>query len=461
MPTSAPAEPAAHPWNACPFPGRFTVPTMLTPEEVNYLHWLGRDYHTGAGRVVDLGCFFGGSTVALATGMMANPDARPPLLTYDSFVMDSVAEKMFLHPYRDGESFRPIFDVMTTRVRDAVVVREGWLPESIDAAGERKLYTEQAPIEVLFVDVAKTWNVHLTVLRAFARHLIPGRSILVQQDFKHFYQFWIPIHMHQLRGCFRPVHDVPRSATMAFEYVGGLEEELPELLRPGAVTDAGGVHALWDEVESFWSSSPTALMTLKLNRAMHLNHARLFLDATSAMESFARWFGASAPPDAAHIGRSESAIAASIIEKHAGVYARQSHDAIRRRLNAIRLAPPEHRESVGFASSEWLRSCLWRRAAARCAEVGARRIALYGAGRHTEAMLRSGWPERADVRVLAVLDDSPALDHVHGVPVMKPGLAPKVDAVVVSSDAHEDTLYAAAARAMRDRGVPVFRIYAP
>ncbi|MEC9373385.1 MAG: sulfotransferase, partial [Planctomycetota bacterium] len=51
------------------------------------------------------------------------------------------------------------------------------------------------------------------------------------------------------------------------------------------------------------------------------------------------------------------------------------------------------RESLGEVGQvDWLHECLWRAASARLREAGARRIAVFGAGRHTAEMLRLGWP---------------------------------------------------------------------
>ena len=44
------------------------VPTMLTRAELDYLSWLAAD-STGEGRLCELGCFLGGSTWALASGL--------------------------------------------------------------------------------------------------------------------------------------------------------------------------------------------------------------------------------------------------------------------------------------------------------------------------------------------------------------------------------------------------------
>lgn len=110
-----------------------------------------------------------------------------------------------------------------------------------------------------------------------------------------------------------------------------------------------------------------------------------------------------------------------------------------------------------------------RHAARTCAEHGHRRIALYGAGRHTTRVIRQPWNE-FDVQVVCVFDDSAgAPSHIRGVPVWRPGNCPRnvleqIQCIVVSSDAHEDALRARAEdefgpRGRTRAGVPILTIY--
>lgn len=104
----------------------------------------------------------------------------------------------------------------------------------------------------------------------------------------------------------------------------------------------------------------------------------------------------------------------------------------------------------------------WRlvaRAAALCAERGHRRIALYGAGRHTRTYIRQPWSWHG-VRVVAVLDDEPMVERIGGVRVVRPGaVTAPVDAVVVSSDCYEREIYGRARAVFGPLGIPVVRIY--
>lgn len=108
-----------------------------------------------------------------------------------------------------------------------------------------------------------------------------------------------------------------------------------------------------------------------------------------------------------------------------------------------------------------LRARLIELTAQVCAARGLRRIALYGAGRHTQSILPGPW-NAAGVQVVAVLDDHAAQNRpaIAGVPVVRPEALPvPVDAVVVSSDRFEEAIAARAAAIFGPRAVPVLKLY--
>lgn len=105
-----------------------------------------------------------------------------------------------------------------------------------------------------------------------------------------------------------------------------------------------------------------------------------------------------------------------------------------------------------------LNRALLTRVAEAVERAGCRTIALYGGGQHTRAVIREPWI-RFGMTVAAVLDDYPSEPHIAGVPVVHPSECPgNVQAIVLSSDAHEPELAAAAERHFDGR-LPVFRIY--
>ena len=91
-----------------------------------------------------------------------------------------------------GASFRPAFDANIAPWARYVEVHEGDAC-AIGWSGE--------PIEVLFLDMVKTWQLNDLVLAQFLPCLIPGRSVIVQQDYLWGYGHWIHLTMELLDGC--------------------------------------------------------------------------------------------------------------------------------------------------------------------------------------------------------------------------------------------------------------------
>ncbi|QYK48616.1 MAG: class I SAM-dependent methyltransferase [Phycisphaeraceae bacterium] len=123
-----------------------------------------------------------------------------------------------------------------------------------------------------------------------------------------------------------------------------------------------------------------------------------------------------------------------------------------------------HTDSRPQASEiQTLRRVLVERAAALCDARNYRRIALYGAGRHTLPIIRQPW-QWHDVQVVAILDDTPRVPSLRGVPVLRPHdltLTPpgSIHAVVISSETYESEIYERAIRNPALRGIPILRIY--
>src|SRR5262249_54226965 len=146
--------------------------------ERRLLYSLARDYASGDAAIVDAGCFLGGSTAALLAGMRDRQQrwTGPPLTSYDLFRVEAFTIPKFFSTgsVRVGESFRPRFDGHIAGFDVAHVVHEGDITRIGWTGG---------PIDVLFLDVLKSWEINDAVLRDFFPSLGPGRSVIVHQDY--------------------------------------------------------------------------------------------------------------------------------------------------------------------------------------------------------------------------------------------------------------------------------------
>lgn len=175
------------------------VPTMLTPAESRFYLWLARDWARGAGEIVDLGCFAGGSTARLAQGLALA--GRGGLVhAYDNFTATERVKEQ--HLYRrgvarfEGRDILPVARALLDPWDGLVTFYRG------DIAARR---WPGDPIEVLVVDAAKTARLADHIAAEFFAALIPGRSVLVHQDFLHEVQPWLPAQMALLSDHFRPM----------------------------------------------------------------------------------------------------------------------------------------------------------------------------------------------------------------------------------------------------------------
>ena len=218
----------ARAWNSQVDPADiFTGPGLVSKEECNLLYSLAKDYYTGAGSIVDLGCYLGRSTKCLGTGLLANtavPNKTSRIYSYDRFS----AQEQYLEDYvrnhvrfrledlmrPEGMWFRPIFDETIQPFADSVQVFEGEFPP---------LPYDGGPVELLFIDLSKTEALNTAIIEVMFPHLIPGKSVVIHQDFHHIYAWWIYFSMDFFSDYFRVIVDGVRESCVFL-----LVKEIPE-----------------------------------------------------------------------------------------------------------------------------------------------------------------------------------------------------------------------------------------
>lgn len=191
------------------------IPGMTSLNERVYF----RDYsawtYTGQGALLDLGCWLGSTTIPLADGLSEN---RHPgtgsrrVLAFDQFVWEAwmdpfVQGTPLAGQFTPGDSFREEFERRCSPWRDRIEVCSCDLTAFEWTGG---------PIEFVLVDAMKSWPLANAIARTFYSHLIPGVSVLVHQDFSHYYTSWIHLQMFRLRDYFEPMADLDSSCSLVF-----------------------------------------------------------------------------------------------------------------------------------------------------------------------------------------------------------------------------------------------------
>lgn len=200
---------------------------MTSLEEQVFLEDYARNEYSGRGEIVELGCWFGSSTISLAMGLEDNSsitNKKQRIHAYDIFVwspdsnmQQSVNGTALEGKYQDGDSFLDEYRQRISPWNDLVQVYPGDLTE---------LGWHQPPIEFLFIDAMKSWELANSILKNFFPCLVPKVSLVLHQDFAHFYTSWIHLIMYRLRDYLVPIKHSFIYSSRVFRYTQEIPQDL-------------------------------------------------------------------------------------------------------------------------------------------------------------------------------------------------------------------------------------------
>ena len=241
------------------------IPSMITPDESLFLYWCGREHYRGEGFIVDGGPLLGGSTVALARGVndgsMKNGFDHPIIFSYDLFKTTKYMERLLRKACLDPNvSIINIYKKNIEPWRDFVCVYEGDIQQNKWNGGK---------IELMFIDLAKTWKIQDHLVMNFFPHLIPGRSIVIQQDYFFVSCYWIHLLMQSLSKFFEPFA-MPDGPTMAFR----LHRKIPDAELDKALSknfdEDRSIRLMDSTIENFSGRKRLQVMTAKIQLLLSL-----------------------------------------------------------------------------------------------------------------------------------------------------------------------------------------------
>ena len=198
---------------------------MTSKTEQDYFAEYGAKIYSGKGEIVDLGCWLGSTTIPLVKGLLKNPaftESKRKVYAYDLFVwfdwMNTSAIGTSLEgKYREGDNFVEEFKQRTKEFARYIEIREGDLKQ-IGWTGEN--------IEFLLIDVMKNWDLANAIVRDFYPSLVPNESLILHQDYAHFFTPWIHLLQWSFRENFDFVCEVPKSQSVIFRYKDKIADEL-------------------------------------------------------------------------------------------------------------------------------------------------------------------------------------------------------------------------------------------
>ncbi len=208
-------------------PAEHNVIAMITTEEFAAACTYARKHYIGEGAIVDLGPWLGASTIAFAKGLAGHTRSchNPVIHCYDRFIwenwMDQFATGTSMEGrFRAGDSFLGAFKAQIEPFQHLISVHPGDLLSA-------SLFPE--PIECLFIDIMKNWDLSNVVIQNFISNLIPGIATIFHQDYAHYYTPWIHLIMYRLRKYFKPLRCITYSSTVIFKYDLAVPSSLIEL----------------------------------------------------------------------------------------------------------------------------------------------------------------------------------------------------------------------------------------
>lgn len=241
-----------------------TTPTMLTPQEQMLLYLLAKEYYSGEGAIFDAGICLGGCTESFARGLAARdtlPPISPIIHAYELGIADEDYVTQFIfNAYGEerhkGDSF---VDIIQKNI-DGMPCRDviQFFP------GDILLKPYPETIEIMFLDVCKLQNINFKMQKLFAR-LIPGKSIVLQQDYVHAWHPYIHTTMGYLADYFEPIGPTWYST---FPFI--LKKSIPESVLSIDVYAEKPVSELEKYIERYYSYFDPV-------RRGHLETTRAFL----------------------------------------------------------------------------------------------------------------------------------------------------------------------------------------
>ncbi len=213
------------------------VPTMLAEPEQRFYTWATQHWMTGIGEVVDLGSFIGGSTARLALGhALAGHSGK--VHAYDRFTADEGVKRRTLYkqgiaPFEGNDIFGLSKDLLSPWA-DRITFHRGEI-ETQGWTGE--------PIEILCIDAFKKAVLADIMVKQFFPALVPGKSIIIHQDFLHHKNPWLAAQMINLRSAVTPVAFVQHD-TMVFLVEQPMRHDLLSAAELSDLTDAQILNAI-------------------------------------------------------------------------------------------------------------------------------------------------------------------------------------------------------------------------
>lgn len=185
----------------------FELPGMINDSERQLYYHIVKHCLSDAGQIVDAGCFLGASSRIFGEGLSAKGAASEIRIhSYDLFKNTNTAYDKFLQPAPPRNSdLLPYFMQNIRPVADRINIYPQNFLDTKWTGG---------PIELCFVDIAKSPTLNAHVYASFSDSWIPGYTYYLQQDFVHLEAPWVQYVIGFLSDHFVFLHVEPPTLCM-------------------------------------------------------------------------------------------------------------------------------------------------------------------------------------------------------------------------------------------------------
>ena len=174
-------------------------PSMTSLEERKVLSYLAEKYYQGQGEIIDLGSGIGGTVYPLALGLHNNKlvsSKHQRIHAYDIFTpLDKsiTARGSTLYFSQKNSNNKVKFSFKNDSYLDIFVENCQNYSDyiKINDSDITLLTWNKKPIEIIHIDIAKTIHIWKHLVGEFFDSLIPGKSIIIHQDFKRVRLPWL------------------------------------------------------------------------------------------------------------------------------------------------------------------------------------------------------------------------------------------------------------------------------
>jgi hypothetical protein len=251
---------------------------MVAPAEMAFFAESAARYLGKEGAIVDLGCWLGSTSVALARGILDQEGANSAekVLGFDRFIWEEwMSHELAQSPYKPGDSFLPQARRIVTEFGGGIVELHQVNLEDYQWTGE--------PIKILLLDAMKSEAIAKQISCTFYPSLKSG-SLLIHQDFKHYYTSWIHLLQYRLRQHFRLYQNVLRTATVAFEVLTPMSTETVAAATQFEPTSDEEIDAAFRH--SFGQVGPAEGVNVAAAHVMHYLHLRRKVRGSEILEMY-------------------------------------------------------------------------------------------------------------------------------------------------------------------------------